>query len=139
VPFLGVDSSVVAISGRSGVLQPPDDATALGWWREGAVPGAKRGTTVMVGHTLHLGGGALDRLRTLRPGDAIRVTTPRGAIDYEVRASWVLSKPDLARRARSLFDQRRDGRLVLVTCYDWTGSEYLSNAVVSAAPINSSN
>lgn len=137
VPRLGVDSAVVPISGATGVLEPPSDARELGWWQEGAVPGSALGTTVMTGHTLHLGGGALDKLKTLRPGDRITVTTTRGTVRYEVRASWALSKPDLAQRAESLFDQGREGRLVLVTCYDWTGSEYLSNAVVSAAPIGS--
>lgn len=138
VPRLGVNSAVVPISGNSGVLEPPGDATRLGWWQEGAVPGADEGTTVVTGHTLHLGGGALDKLKSLRPGDRISVSTTSGTVRYEVRASWALSKPELAQRAEDLFDQSRDGRLVLVTCYDWTGSEYLSNAVVSAAPIGSS-
>jgi len=137
VPRLDVDSAVVPISGATGVLEPPGDARQLGWWQEGAVPGAARGTSVMTGHTLHLGGGALDDLKSLRPGDKIVVTTERGTVRYEVRASWALSKPELAQRAEDLFDQDREGRLVLVTCYDWTGTEYLSNAVVSAAPVAS--
>jgi streptomycin 6-kinase len=38
-------------------------------------------------------------------------------------------------RAEELFSQRVPGRLVLVTCEDWDGREYLSNVVVIAAPV----
>ena len=40
----------------------------------------------------------------------------------------------LARHAAQVFDQGGPGRLVLVTCDDWNGYQYLSNAVVLAEP-----
>ena len=36
--------------------------------------------------------------------------------------------------ATRLFSQRVPGRLVLITCEDWNGVEYLSNVVVTATP-----
>jgi hypothetical protein len=41
----------------------------------------------------------------------------------------------LAKQAAQIFDQSVPGRLVLVTCEDWNGTTYLSNAVVIAKPI----
>jgi hypothetical protein len=34
-----------------------------------------------------------------------------------------------------VFRQRGPGRLVLITCEDWNGTTYLSNAVVFADPV----
>ena len=91
VARLSVDSGVVPISGDSGTLLPPSDAQLLGWWQEGAVPGAAAGTAVLTGHTVHTGGGAFDHLRLLVPGDRLRVRTPNGQIRYEVSDTRVYS------------------------------------------------
>jgi hypothetical protein len=42
--------------------------------------------------------------------------------------------PKAAERAAKIFDQTGRGRVALVMCDDWTGSDYLSNVVVIAAP-----
>ena len=62
------------------------------------------------------------------------MVTDHGRIGYSVSRVVVLGKGDLARRAERLFDQGVPGRLVLVTCEDWNGVEYLSNVVVTATP-----
>jgi LPXTG-site transpeptidase (sortase) family protein len=134
VPDLGVDAPVVPITAPGGVLTPPGDPQVLGWWSAGAVPGARRGSALVTGHTVHTGGGALDDLEQLRPGDDVWVATARGRIGYTVTGVEVLGKGELAQRATALFDQSVRGRLVLVTCEDWNGTEYLSNVVVVAAP-----
>jgi hypothetical protein len=51
-----------------------------------------------------------------------------------VSAVATYRKNTLAKRAQQLFDQSVPGRLVLVTCEDWDGTAYLSNAVVIANP-----
>jgi LPXTG-site transpeptidase (sortase) family protein len=135
VPRLGVDAPVVGISAPDGVLVPPDDPQTLGWWREGAVPGAAEGGALLTGHTVHTGGGAFDDLETLKPGDRVVVRTGKGRIGYAVAGVTVYRKASLARDAARVFRQRGPGRLVLVTCEDWTGSTYLSNAVVFADPV----
>ena len=63
-----------------------------------------------------------------------RVSAGNRSLTYAVRSTEVLGKGDLARRAEELFDQGVPGRLVLITCEDWNGSEYLSNVVVTATP-----
>jgi LPXTG-site transpeptidase (sortase) family protein len=134
VPALHVAAPVLPIGTVGRTLVPPADPTRLGWWAAGAVPGAARGSAVVAGHTVHTGGGALDRLGDLRPGDAVVVRTARGRLDYVVRRVVVLRKGTLAERAPQLFDQRGPGRLVLVTCTDWDGTRYLGNTVVIAVP-----
>lgn len=132
IPALGVNAPVVPIKAVGRVLIPPSDPQQLGWWADGARPGSARGSALVTGHTVHTGGGALDNLEHLKPGDRVRVETARGWIDYTVRRVTVYSKGTMAKRARQLFSQNTPGRLVLVTCSDWDGTRYLSNALVTA-------
>ena len=131
---LGVDVPVVPITAVGRTLTPPADADVLGWWSAGAKPGAAHGTALVTGHTVHTGGGALDHLSTVHVGDPVTVTTSRGKLAYRVSKVVDLSKARLARTAARLFDQKGPGRLVIVTCSDWDGAEYLSNTVVTAQP-----
>lgn len=49
----------------------------------------------------------------------------------------MLDKDELAAQAESLFDQRIEGgRLVVVSCEDWDGHDWLSNVVMTATPTN---
>lgn len=134
VPALHVDAPVVPIGAPDGVLLPPSDPRTLGWWRDGARPGTALGSTLITGHTVHTGGGAFDDLETLRPGDSVRVETRSGVLRYAVSTVRIYRKSTLARDAQRLFSQTVRGRLVLITCEDWNGSTYLSNAVVVAVP-----
>jgi sortase family protein len=134
IPALHVDAPVVAVRAPGGTLVPPSDPQQLGWWAGGAEPGARTGSALVTGHTVHTGGGALDDLETLRRGDRVAVRTDRGRIRYVVRRVAVYSKGSVARHAERLFSQDVPGRLVLVTCEDWDGSQYLSNVVVIATP-----
>jgi LPXTG-site transpeptidase (sortase) family protein len=135
VPRLHVDAPVVPISAAGRMLVPPGDPQTLGWWDGGAVPGAAHGGALITGHTVHTGGGAFDDLEALRPGDRVRVRTAVGRVRYVVTGVTVYRKISLARDAERVFRQSGPGRLVLVTCEDWNGSVYLSNAVVFADPL----
>ncbi len=132
IPALEVDASVLPIKAPGGELIPPSDPQQLGWWAGGALPGASRGSALVTGHTVHTGGGALDDLETLQRGDEVTVRTDRGRIRYDVRRVVVYSKGRVAEDAQQLFSQEVPGRLVLVTCEDWDGTQYLSNVVVIA-------
>jgi hypothetical protein len=135
VPALSIDAPVIPIGAPGGVLTPPGDPQTLGWWADGARPGASRGSALVTGHTGHAGGGAMDDLEELVDGDRVWMQTDRGRIGYDVRRVAVLGKGELAERAEELFDQGVPGRLVLITCEDWNGVEYLSNVVVTATPV----
>ncbi|WP_328525699.1 class F sortase [Kribbella sp. NBC_00359] len=134
VPSLGVSARVLGIRARGGTLIPPSNPLLVGWWSDGARPGAAKGSAVITGHTVHTGGGAFDDLDRLTAGDAVAVTTGRSTINYVVASVTVYRKKALAKQAARIFDQTVPGRLVLVTCEDWDGTAYLSNAVVIATP-----
>jgi LPXTG-site transpeptidase (sortase) family protein len=135
VPDLDISVPVVDIVLNGDVLVPPADPRVLGWWTSGAEPGALRGTAVVTGHTVSTGGGALDDLHLLARGDRVLVTTGAGRIRYEVTDVVRYSKKALARAADRVFSQAVPGRLVLVTCTDFDGHEYLGNTLVFAVPV----
>lgn len=136
IPTLDVNVPVVPIRTVGDTLTPPSDPQELGWWSEGAAPGARRGSALITGHTVHTGGGALDHLGDLRPGDpvAVRVRGTAKPLGYLVTRVHTYGKGELAKRVRQVFDQTVPGRLVLITCADWNGVEYDSNTVVTAQP-----
>ena len=138
VPRLKVSSPVVPISGQSGELLPPSNPQLLGWWQEGSKVGTARGSAVVTGHTVNAGGGAFDHLGELVRGDRVKVRTATGTIEYVVRESRDVAVAELARTAETIFSQAVDGRLVLITCSDFDGKVYRSNAVVYAVPVKES-
>ncbi len=134
IPTLHVDAPVLPITAPGGTLIPPSDPQELGWWADGAKPGAAQGSALVTGHTVHTGGGALDDLEILARGDLVKVSTSHGWVTYAVRTTKIYGKGSLARHAPGLFNQTVPGRLVLITCEDWDGERYLSNVVVTALP-----
>lgn len=134
VPALGIDAPVIPIGAPDGVLTPPSDPQTLGWWADGAKPGARRGSALVTGHTVSTGGGAMDDLEQLEVGDRVWMRTDTSRIGYDVRSVVIMGKGELAERAQEVFDQEVRGRLVLITCENWNGVEYLSNVVVTATP-----
>ncbi len=135
VPSMGIDAPIIGIDVVDGVLTPPADAQTLGWWRDGARPGALQGRALVTGHTVSVGGGALDDLEEVRVGAPVTVTTDNGTIRYRVSKVAVYRKARLARDAQRVFDQEGPGGLLLITCEDWDGEKYLSNVVVYADPV----
>lgn len=138
IPALAVDVPVVPVKAAQRTLVPPKDPMRLGWWADGARPGSVRGSALVTGHTVHSGEGALADLEELRRGDRVSVRAGGDVIDYEVRSVEILAKGVLAQRAERIFAQDVPGRLVLITCEQWNGVEYLSNVVVTARPVRSS-
>jgi LPXTG-site transpeptidase (sortase) family protein len=134
IPRLGVDAEVQPIGIEDDVLVPPDDVTAVGWWRGGALPGSRRGTTLLAGHSWQGGDGVFDRLAGVEPGDLLTVTTARGRVDYRVESVAALSRAELARASGRLFSQAVAGRLVAITCTDYRDGAYRGNTVVVATP-----
>ncbi len=140
IPTIRLAAPIDAIEiDPAGVLTPPSDVKRVGWWQRSADPGAGEGQTVITGHTVHTGGGVMNRVKELERGDEVYVHDDGAVHAYEVTAIQTLSKEQVSRRAPALFGQDRpDGRLVLVTCEDWVDGEYQSNVVVFARPLGSS-
>lgn len=134
---LRIKAPVVPIQLSSdAVLDPPRDVLDVGWWDASAKPGADDGQTVITGHTVHTGGGAMDDIDQLERGQRVDVVTKRGTMRYQVTKVKVLSKEQVATQAEALFGQDHgDGRLVLVSCDDFNGTFYESNVIVLARPL----
>ena len=137
MPSIRVTAPIVPIQlSGDGVLDPPRDAEEVGWWDGSAQPGAAQGQTVITGHTVHTGGGSMNRLVNLKPGQKVDVVTSKGTMRYEVEQATDLTRQEVATQARALFGQDHgDGRLVLVTCTDWNGRFYEKNIIVLAKPL----
>jgi LPXTG-site transpeptidase (sortase) family protein len=137
VPAIDLEAPIIPISvDADRVLHPPADVHEVGWWRGSAKAGSPTGQTLITGHTVHTGGGVMNRLGDLRPGAVIQVRTRLGVVDYRATKIFVYTKDELAKHANDLFGQKREhNRLVLVTCTGWTGSEYTSNIIVFADPL----
>ncbi len=134
VPVLGIRAPVDPIEVEAGALTPPSDPGRIGWWADGARPGARHGKAVLTGHTVHAGGGAFDDLETLEAGETVVVDATGGRVTYDVTSVRVLSREQLARENEAIFRSAGPHRLVLITCEDWDGVAYRSNVVVEATP-----
>jgi sortase (surface protein transpeptidase) len=139
VPSLGIEAPVIDIALRSdAVLVPPADPAVVGWWDGSAEPGDTTGRVVLTGHTVSNGDGALDPLPGLKGGRIVLVTET-GRHRYRVTDNIVASYETVAERARDIFGQTEtspDGaRLIIVTCTDFNGQFYESNAIVVAEPV----
>jgi LPXTG-site transpeptidase (sortase) family protein len=134
IPSLGIDAPVLPIPAEGSSLVPPSDPQTVGWWSDGARPGADRGTAILTGHTVSTGGGVFDDLEHMRPGQHVQILSPSQRLSLEVNSVTTYHKTRLAERSAEVFDQTTQGRVALVTCEDWNGAEYRSNVVVIATP-----
>jgi LPXTG-site transpeptidase (sortase) family protein len=137
VPSVDIEAPVVPIRLTEDlVLDPPREVREVGWWDRSAQPGSETGSTVIAGHSVHTGGGALDPLRGVTRGAVVDVRTAEGTMRYLVKRKVVYDKDELAVNAVSVFGQEGgQGRLVLVSCTDWDGTAYESNVVVYAVAL----
>jgi LPXTG-site transpeptidase (sortase) family protein len=130
IPSIGVNAPVVSIASDDRVLVPPRDPGVVGWWRQGAAPGDRTGSAILVGHSVSAGVGVFDDVNQLDVGDTINVDE----LTYQVDSVQTLTKDELPSRAEELFDQSVSGRIVVVTCADWDGQTWQSNTIVIASP-----
>lgn len=137
IPRLEVAAPIVPISvSPERVLDPPRDSEKVGWWNQSAKPGNPTGQTVITGHSVHTGGGSMNRIGALEEGDTIDVVSDAGRMRYEVEKVRFYTRDDVTAEAEALFGQDTgDGRLVLVTCADWNGEYYENNVVVFGKPL----
>lgn len=143
IPSLDVDAPVVPIElDRDRVLRPPQDPSEIGWWERSAQPGADTGQSLLTGHSVRLGDGAMDTLGDVKRGATVQIIgkaekgEKSGKIaSYSVQKVFVYSRKEVAEHSEDLFGQDHNPRrLVLVTCTDWDGKVYQSNIIVYAQP-----
>jgi sortase (surface protein transpeptidase) len=105
-------------------------------------PGAKKGQSLLTGHSVRIGDGAMDTLGDVKRGATVQVfgepedgeKTGKVA-NFSVQKVFVYSREEVADHSEELFGQDANPRrLVLVTCTDWDGKVYQSNIIVYAQP-----
>lgn len=141
IPRLGVNAPVIGVATMpGGELDVPRDPQVVGWWQNGAKPGAEKGTAILAGH-INYGGvqGALAHIGTLNPGDLVYITGITGGKTNRMsfKITGVRSYIKTALPYKEIFDQNSVGRLSLVTCggpFDARTGNYLDNIVAFAVP-----
>ena len=136
---LDIDAPVFpsVIDVAHGVLGVPTGIDRLGWWKDGAAPGAEHGAILIAGHvdSATAGAGAFFRLHEAKRGDSIEVATAGGrTFRYRVVTVRTYLKRDLP---ADVYSVRGEPRLVLVTCggpFDQASGHYRDNVVVTALP-----
>ncbi|MGW0873488.1 class F sortase [Streptomyces sp. NPDC002740] len=139
IPDLGVQAPVVArgLDPQGGIDPPPfDQAGVVGWYAEGAKPGAL-GTALLVGHVDTATRPAVFyKLSTLKAGETVRVVRDDGKI-----AEFTVDDVEVVQRdrfdARQAYGPRQPDRaeLRLITCggtFDRVSRSYTANVIVSA-------
>ena len=140
LPRLGVDAPVVPVGvDERGEMAVPADVRTVGWYRFGAGPGGRVGSSVLAGHVDDRvqGLGAFHRLAELAMGDEVQVRLADGTeLRYGVREVLRVDKNRLP--VDQLFARDGGPRLTLVTCggeFDWASRRFRDNVVVVAAPV----
>lgn len=138
VPSLDIVAGISTITmSRNRVLDPPSNVHAVGRWDKSADFGSDSGRTLLAGHTVYNGGGALGPLPKLEEGELLRVVTPEGRFTYRAVEVMIRSKAWVRRNGTDIFKQPGgDGSLVVVTCTDYNGKDYRSNVIVVAEPVS---
>ena len=122
---------------KDGSMELPDTVRRAGWYRFGATPSERSGTTVIAAHvdTRSEGLGPFARLTSARRGERI-IVTDRSGDDHAYR---IISRRQIDRTrlpVDDLFDRDGPPRLVVLTCggaYD-ARNGYRDNVVVIAEP-----
>lgn len=122
---------------RSGTLPVPDGVDEATWW--GAGLDAPKGATVLAGHVNWKGSiGPFEELWEAETGQPVTVVDDAGKEwRYQVSEVVTVHKDGLPARARELFGQGGEHRLVLVTCGGrYVGGDlgYDENRIVIATP-----
>ena len=137
---LGIDAPVSAmgIDLKAGALGTPENIDRVGWWRDGAAPGAKSGTILLAGHvdSAKRGAGAFYGLKRAHRGDRIQLRSDDGRTK-----TWRVTSTKLMRKESlppEIYTRSGPRRLVLVTCggpFDARRGHYRDNIVVTAVPL----
>ncbi|MER6956881.1 MULTISPECIES: class F sortase [unclassified Streptomyces] len=139
IPELGVQAPVVARGlDTEGAIDPPpfDQAGVVGWYADGAQPGAK-GTALLVGHVdTETRPAVFYKLSTLKAGETVRVVRDDGKVaEFTVDDVTVVQRDRFD--AQQAYGTRQSGRaeLRLITCggaFDRVSHSYTANVIVSA-------
>jgi sortase family protein len=142
IPRLGATAPIVDVGVLGGgELDVPLNPKVVGWWKDGARPGAAKGTAILDGHINYAGvEGTLATIGTLDPGDRVYIyglsaTKKPIRLTFTITGVRTYNKHNLP--YQQVFDQTSTSRLALVTCggpFDASSGNYEDNIVAFAVP-----
>lgn len=119
--------------GTWGKMDPPAWNRAV-WETQSVQPGyPSSGTSAIYGHACHHHDCSFDRLISVRKGDMVTLTTPKGVLTYRVNQPVQYPKEGNASLSSK---QSVPNELMLVTCAYEQGDESLNNLVVTATLVS---
>jgi hypothetical protein len=135
IPTLDVRGPLGELSqADNGELLAPDDPGLAGWYAGGVVPGDV-GPAVIGGHVdSRKGPGVFFALRSLEPGDAVRVTRSDGRV-VRFTVTAVHEVPKARFPTEAVYAPTARAELRLITCggrFDRAARNYVDNVVVDA-------
>ena len=135
IPTLGVSAPMTTLGLTDGgsVQVPPLDNHNLAGWYKGSVTPGQRGTAVILGHVdSYTGESVFFNIKTLRPGDQIKVVRADGSIAvFAVDGVQKVVKATFP--AEAIYANTSYPSLRLITCggpFDKARGQYLDNIVV---------
>ena len=120
IPKLQAEAPIVRVGTTpDNELEIPLDPKVVGWWENGAKPGATKGTAILDGHINFNGvDGVLSHIGTLNPGDTVYVIGINAGKHTKLRftITGVRTYNKHVLPYAEIFDQKSVGRLAIVTC-----------------------
>jgi LPXTG-site transpeptidase (sortase) family protein len=112
----------------------------VGWYKYGAAPGSKGGSTVIVGHRdgTDPEPGAFYYLNKLNSKNSIVVEYLNYTAIYAVKSVNIISKKNFYKISKDIFSLKGKPRITLISCigpYDKNKGGYQKNIIVTAEPL----
>ena len=109
----------------------------MGWYKHGAAPGSKRGTTVIVGHrdSFNPEPGAFYYLNKIETGDLIHLQYKNYTIFYSVKKIKIVRKNYFYKISQQIFTISGKPKLALISCtgiYEKNNGGYQNNIIIIA-------
>ena len=121
-------------------LSIPENISTVGWYRHGAAPGSKGGSTVIVGHRdgIDPEPGAFYYIGKLRLSDLIVIRYKNYTAMYQVKNIKLIDRNKFYRISKEVFSLTGNPRVRLISCigpYDKKWGGYKQNVIVTATPL----
>lgn len=121
-------------------LSIPENISTVGWYKYGAAPGSKGGSTVIVGHRdgADPEPGAFYSIGKLRLSDLIIIRYKNYTAMYQVKNIKLIDRNKFYRISKEVFSFTGNPMVRLISCigpYDKKWGGYKQNVIVTAIPL----
>lgn len=121
-------------------IEIPEDISMVGWYKHGATPGSKGGSTVIIGHRdgTDPEPGAFYSLNKIRVKDSIVIEYSNYTSLYVVKKIRVIDRDKFYKIAKDIFSSNGNTKVALISCtglYDKYGGGYQKNIIIIAEPL----